>query len=93
MAELKVEKKSNFPWWIWLIIALIIIVLLIVFLGDNDGTETRPNNDRNDTTGISEVIKPESERSGLNLYGSIVHFKEATLRNVAYGDADDQQYS
>jgi hypothetical protein len=90
MAELKVEKKSNFPWWIWLIIALIIIVLLIVFMGDNDGTETRPNNDMNDTTGISEVLQTAPERSGLDLYGSTVFFREATLQSIAAPGKDDQ---
>jgi hypothetical protein len=90
MAELKVEKKSNFPWWIWLIIALIVIVLLIVFLGDNEGTETRPDNDMNDTTGISEVYQTGPERFGFDLYGSTVPFEKATMENVAMRGKADQ---
>jgi uncharacterized membrane protein len=65
MAELNVEPKNKSPWWIWLIIALVIIVALFFVLGNDDNT----HNDRenvHDNTGTSTTamyIEKESKPS------------------------------
>jgi hypothetical protein len=47
MAELNVEPKNKSPWWIWLIIALVIIVALFFVLGTDEHT-------RNDRENVNE---------------------------------------
>lgn len=38
MAEINVEKKdNNIPWWVWLIVALVVAAILYFLLSDNDG--------------------------------------------------------
>jgi len=48
MAEINVEKKSSFPWWIWIIVGLIVVGILFFLLGgDNQtGTDTTRDGDR-----------------------------------------------
>lgn len=49
MAEINVEKKNSFPWWIWIIVGLIVVGILFFLLGgDNNttGTDTRDRDTR-----------------------------------------------
>jgi hypothetical protein len=39
MAELNVEKKSGLPWWIWLVIGLVVLGLIIFLLAGNNQTD------------------------------------------------------
>jgi drug/metabolite transporter (DMT)-like permease len=53
MAELNVQPKSKSPWWIWLIVAAIVLGILFFFLnGNNDNESVSPDNNR-DTTGVT----------------------------------------
>lgn len=36
MAEIPIERKSGIPWWVWLILALVIALLIWMFSGDDD---------------------------------------------------------
>lgn len=36
MAEIPVTKKSGIPWWVWAILAAIVLLLLFLFLGGDD---------------------------------------------------------
>ncbi len=37
MAEIPIERKSGIPWWVWLILAALVVALLIwMFDGDDD---------------------------------------------------------
>ncbi len=37
MAEIPIERKSGMPWWVWLILAALVVAFLIwMFNGDND---------------------------------------------------------
>jgi hypothetical protein len=52
MAELNVEKKSGLPWWIWLVIGLVVLGLIIFLLAGNNQTgadDGDRNRDRDDT--------------------------------------------
>ena len=39
MAEIPVTKKSGIPWWVWAILAAIILLLLFLFLGGDDDVD------------------------------------------------------
>ena len=39
MAEIPVTKKSGIPWWVWAILAAIILLLLFLFLGGDDDAD------------------------------------------------------
>jgi hypothetical protein len=61
MAELNVEPKNKSPWWIWLIVALVIIVALFFVLGTDEHTR----NDRenvHDNTGTSTTAMYEAPK-------------------------------
>ncbi|HSJ68548.1 MAG TPA: hypothetical protein VK921_12770 [Anditalea sp.] len=53
MAEINVEKKSSFPWWIWIVIGLIVVGILFFLLGgdntDDNTRDTDRDRDRQDT--------------------------------------------
>jgi hypothetical protein len=46
MAEINVEKKSSFPWWIWIIVGLIVVGILFFLLGGDNQTGTDTTRDR-----------------------------------------------
>ena len=54
MAEINVEKKSNFPWWIWLVVALIIIALLFFLLGGDNQADTGTRDDTHTRPGMQD---------------------------------------
>lgn len=58
MAELDVQPKTNRPWWIWLILALIILALLFLFrsCGNNNGAQTEAVSDS--STVVEAVTTP-----------------------------------
>lgn len=39
MAEIPVTKKSGIPWWVWAILAALVVLLLVLFLGGDDDAE------------------------------------------------------
>ncbi|MDT0575284.1 hypothetical protein RM533_03700 [Croceicoccus sp. F390] len=43
MAEIPVEKKGGIPWWVWLLLAAIIVALLIWAFSDDDDVEVVDN--------------------------------------------------
>ncbi len=53
MAELNVQPKSKSPWWIWLIVAIIVIGILFFFLNGNNENESVPPDSNSDTTGVT----------------------------------------
>ena len=42
MAEIPVTKKSGIPWWVWAILAALVLLLLFLFLGGNDDVADAP---------------------------------------------------
>lgn len=40
MAEIPVERKSGIPWWVWLLLALIVLGLILWWASDDDEIET-----------------------------------------------------
>ena len=56
MAELNVQPKSKSPWWIWLIVAIIVLGILAYFLGGNNDNESMPPDNDSDTTGITGMV-------------------------------------
>lgn len=42
MAEIPVEKKGGIPWWVWLLLALLLLGLLFWLFADNDEAERVP---------------------------------------------------
>ncbi len=81
MAELKVEPKSSTPWWIWLIVALVIIVALFFIFGDNDEMDTDENYPGTETPanspGAAIVFTPfEKEDLNTDLYAKATEFKK-----------------
>ena len=42
MAEIPVTKKSGIPWWVWAILAALVVLLLFLFLGGNDDVADAP---------------------------------------------------
>lgn len=73
MAEINVEKKSSFPWWIWIIVGLIVVGLLFFLLGgDNQttGTDTRDRDTRDTRDTVrrqgTTQLTPASEEMNLS---------------------------
>lgn len=56
MAEIPIEKKGGggMPWWVWLILAVLIVALLIWLFADDDRDEVRPV----DQTTVATVPAP-----------------------------------
>ncbi|KEO71757.1 hypothetical protein [Anditalea andensis] len=47
MGEIKIEKKNSFPWWIWIVVGLIVVAILFFLLGgDNQNTGTDDSRNR-----------------------------------------------
>jgi len=46
MAEINVEKKNSFPWWIWIVVGLIVVGILFFLLGGDNQTGTNNTQDR-----------------------------------------------
>ena len=65
MAELNVEPKSKSPWWIWLIVAIIVLGILFFFIGGNNENrnDAVPPNTDSDTTGITGMGKTDLNRN------------------------------
>jgi len=66
MAELNVEKKSGPPWWIWLVIGLVVVGLIIFLLtGTNNQTDAdHRERDHHDTvrrTPTTEMAPKQAE--------------------------------
>ena len=59
MAELDVQPKSKSPWWIWLIVAIIVIGILSYFLSGNNENDTVPPNTDSDTTDVMGMEKTD----------------------------------
>jgi len=63
MAEINVEKKSSFPWWIWIIVALIVIGIIFFLVGGDDvntGTDDRHRDTRDhdrDTRDTRDTVR------------------------------------
>lgn len=60
MAELDVQPKSKSPWWIWLVVALIILAVLYFLLAGNNENESDPYED-SDTTGVTGMITTDPD--------------------------------
>lgn len=71
MAEIPVTKKSGIPWWVWAILAAIILALLIFFLsGDDDADVAEVERDREvvtttDTDVITDLTTIEQGTAAL----------------------------
>ena len=65
MAELNVEPKSKNPWWIWLIVAIIVLGILFFFIGGNNENrnDAVPPNTDSDTTGITGMVITDLNRN------------------------------
>ena len=61
MAQLDVQPKKSGPWWIWLVVAIIaILILLFLFKGCNDKSETIVSTtDSTKTTQVLAVTQPD----------------------------------
>jgi len=58
MAEINVEKKSSFPWWIWIIVGLIVVGILFFLLGgDNQTTGTDTRDRDRDTRDTRDTVR------------------------------------
>lgn len=42
MAEIPIERKGGIPWWVWLLLALLVLGLLFWLFADNDEAEVAP---------------------------------------------------
>ena len=58
MAEIPVTKKSGIPWWVWAILAAIILLLLFLFLGGDDADVAEVETDPVVVTG-TETVGPD----------------------------------
>jgi hypothetical protein len=74
MAEINVEKKSSFPWWIWIIVGLIVVGILFFLLGgDNQttGTDTRDRDTRDTRDTVrrqgTTQLTPASEEMNISV--------------------------
>lgn len=56
MAELDVQPKSKSPWWIWLIVAIVVLGILFFFIGGNNENVPVPPNTGSDTTGVTGMV-------------------------------------
>ncbi|MBK0404631.1 BatA domain-containing protein [Adhaeribacter sp. BT258] len=57
MAELHVQPKRSNPWWLWLILALVVIGLLYYFLRDRGTTDMNDRDEiERDTTGNTTAL-------------------------------------
>ena len=59
MAELNVQRRHSRPWWIWLLLALVVIGILYFLLRDNSGRNRHMNNTTGATTAFI-IPAPES---------------------------------
>jgi len=58
MAEINVEKKSSFPWWIWIVVGLIVVGILFFLLGgDNQTTGTDTRDRDRDTRDTRDTVR------------------------------------
>lgn len=53
MVEIPVERKSGTPWWLWFLLALLLIGLLVWLFSDNDDAEAIDNR-----AAVSETVVP-----------------------------------
>ena len=56
MAEIPVTKKSGIPWWVWAILAALILLLLFLFLGGDDEAEVADVDEPVVVTDTADVI-------------------------------------
>lgn len=55
MAELHVQEKRSKPWWLWLLLALVVIGVLYFLLRDKDAT-TDNNTEATTGTGATTAL-------------------------------------
>ena len=65
MAELNVQPKSKSPWWIWLIVAIIVLGILSYFLGGNNENDSVPAGNDADTTGIAGMVNTDPDGNNI----------------------------
>lgn len=101
MADIKIEKKGGSLWWIWALIALVVIgILLWVFLDNDRGTQvaqapavvaapanTVANTDLNPVDGMNATTQPIADLATItgNTDNSLVG-RDVNLNKVSVGD-------
>lgn len=81
MAELNVQPKSKSPWWIWLIVAIIVIGILSYFLSGNNENDAVPPNTDSDTTGVTGMTRTEPNWNNLAHSERVFLYREV-MQNV-----------
>lgn len=98
MAELNVEPKSNRPWWLWLLLGLIALVILIFLVrGCDDDSATRDTGTTTDTatTGrTTTTTDNDNDWNTINRNAPVATYQEITDRDVTVrGDDNYAIYS
>ncbi|WP_138484522.1 OmpA family protein [Dyadobacter bucti] len=86
MAELDVQPKQSRPWWIWLLLALIVIGLIALLRGCNkDDNSVTGSTDS--TADVKAVTLPEWDN--VNFNASEAHYEEITDTSIAVKGDDN----
>jgi outer membrane protein OmpA-like peptidoglycan-associated protein len=96
MAELNVEPKSNRPWWLWLLLGLIALVILIFLVrGCDDDSATRDTGTTTDTATTGRTTTTtDNDWNTINRNAPVATYQEITDRDVTVrGDDNYAIYS
>lgn len=90
MAEIPVTKKSGLPWWVWLLLALLVLALIyFLFLaGDDDVDTAQVERDRVEvveTAGVITDLTTIEQGTAATLSGRRVDINDVTVGTM-YGD-------
>ncbi|MCE7063897.1 OmpA family protein [Dyadobacter sp. CY326] len=87
MAELDVQPKKKNPWWIWLIIAAVIIALILLVRGCDkaaDGSEnSRDSTETGDTTASITGAATLSDWDNVDFNASETSYDEVTDKSIS----------
>lgn len=84
MAEIAVERKSAFPWWAWLLIALAVAILAwMFFVRGREGTETERQRSGEALTSLNAFYNVQNTEA---LVGRPVNVQNARVLTVS-GDS------
>lgn len=86
MAEIPVTKKSGLPWWVWLLLALLVLALIyFLFLAGDDDVDTVERTDVEvvETAGVITDLTTIEQGTAATLAGRRVDLDGVTVESMA----------